>query len=133
LLQLQPSLVQSDGTILPATTHLTITPVTESVLDELSTALRSAADEVRGIPAVSAEVALAALPAEVGAALSAPDARPLSSEQAAQVLAAIGLAGASDGLPERMAPLLALIGALPAPLTERLLTELLARLVEPTS
>lgn len=133
LLQLQPSLTQSDGTVLPATTHLTITPVTESVLDELSTALRSAAEEVRGIPAVSAEAALAALPAEVGAALSAPDAPPLSSEQAAGLLAMIGLEGASDGLPERMAPLLALIAALPAPLTERLLTELIARLVEPTS
>ena len=132
LLQLQPSLAQSDGTVLPATTHLTITPVTQSVLGELSTALRSAADEVRGIPAVSAEVALAALPSEVGAALLAPDAPPLTSEQAAGLLAMIGLEGASDGLPERMAPLLALIGALPSTLTERLLTELIARLVETT-
>jgi hypothetical protein len=32
-----------------------------------------------------------------------------------------------------MAPFIALIEALPAPLTERLLTELLARLVEPVS
>jgi len=32
-----------------------------------------------------------------------------------------------------MAPLLALIGALPAALTERLLTELIARLMEPTN
>lgn len=133
LLQLQPSLMQGDGTMLPATTHLTITPVTESVLDELSAALRTAADEVRGIPAVSAEMALAAMPAEVRAALAAPDVPVLTSEAAAQLLATIGLAGAKDGLPERMAPLLALIGALPAPLTERLLTELLARLVEPTS
>jgi sphinganine-1-phosphate aldolase len=131
LLQLQPSLTQSDGSVLPPTTHLTITPVTDSVLDELATALRTAADEVRGIAAVSAEAALAALPAEVGAALLAPDAAPLSSEQATGLLAMIGLAGARDGLPERMAPLLALIGALPAPLTERLLIELIARLVEP--
>ena len=65
--------------------------------------------------------------------LLAPDAPPLSSEQAAGLLAMIGLEGASDGLPERMAPLLALIGALPAALTERLLTELIARLMEPTS
>ncbi|WP_341952570.1 aminotransferase class V-fold PLP-dependent enzyme [Salinibacterium sp. TMP30] len=130
LLQLQPSLAQSDGTVLPATTHLTITPVTQSVLGELSTALRSAADEVRGLPAVSAEVALAALPAEVGAALLAPDAPPLTSEQAGGLLAMMGLAEASDGLPDRMAPLLALIGALPSTLTERLLTELIARLVE---
>jgi glutamate/tyrosine decarboxylase-like PLP-dependent enzyme len=132
LLQLQPSLAQSDGTVLPATTHLTITPVTQSILGALSTALRSAADEVRGIPAVSAEVALAALPSEIGAVLLAPDAPPLSSVQAAGLLAMIGLDGASDGLPERMAPLLALIGALPSTLTERLLTELIAGLVEPT-
>lgn len=133
LLQMQPFLLQSDGTMLPATTHLTITPVTASVLDELSIVLRSAADEVRGIPAVSAAVALASLPAEAGLALSNPDAHPLTSAQAAGLLAMIGLEGASDGLPDRMAPLLALIGALPAPLTERLLTELLARLVEPTT
>jgi hypothetical protein len=133
LLQLQPSLAQSDGTVLPATTHLTVTPVTESVLDELSAALLAAAEEVRGVPPVSAEAALAALPAEVGAALLAPDAPPLTSEQAAGLLAMIGLEGASDGLPERMAPLLALIGALPAALTERLLTELIARLMEPTN
>jgi hypothetical protein len=133
LLQMQPFLLQSDGTMLPATTHLTITPVTASVLDELSIVLRSAADEVRGIPAVSAAVALASLPAEAGLALSNPDAHPLTSAQAAGLLAMIGLEGASDGLPDRMAPLLALIGELPAPLTERLLTELLARLVEPTT
>ncbi|EPR75730.1 glutamate decarboxylase [Leifsonia rubra CMS 76R] len=132
LLQLQPSLAQSDGTVLPATTHLTITPVTESVLDELSAALRLAADEVRGTPAASAEVVLAALPSEVGAALSAPDAPPLSAQEAAAILTMMGLEKASEGLPERMAPLLALIGALPASLTERLLTELIARLVEPT-
>ena len=41
----------------------------------------------------------------------------------------IGIGGAA--LPEKMAPLLALIEALPAPLAERLLIELLARLVEP--
>jgi len=133
LLQLQPSLLQGDGTVLPSTTHLTVTPVTESVLDELSTALLTAAEEVRGIPPVSAEAALAAFPAEVGAALLAPDAPPLTSVQAAGLLAMIGLEGASDGLPERMAPLLALIGALPAALTERLLTELIARLMEQTS
>jgi hypothetical protein len=34
-------------------------------------------------------------------------------------------------LPEKMAPLVAVIEALPAPLAERLLIELLGRLVEP--
>ena len=132
LLQLQPALTQSDGTVLPATTHLTVTPVTESVLDELSTALRAAAEEVRGMPAVSVDAVLAGLPAEALAALRAPDAAPLDSESAAGLLASLGLGAASDGLPDRMAPFLALISAMPAPLSERLLTELIARLMEPS-
>lgn len=132
LLQLQPGLGQSDGTRLPATTHLTITPVTEAVLPELSAALVRAADEMRGRPPVSAAQVLGSLPAEAVAALSAPDAAPLDSATAVEILAAIGLVSAgSSALPERMAPFIALVEALPAPLTERLLTELLARLVEP--
>ena len=39
VLQLQPGLVQADGMLLPPTTHLTITPVTEAVLLELVPAL----------------------------------------------------------------------------------------------
>lgn len=132
LLQLQPSLVQSDGTMLPATTHLTVTPVTANVLDDLSTALRTAADEVRGVPAVSAEAVLATLPAEALAALGNPDAAPLDSATAVGLLGSLGIGTGDQGLPDRMAPLLALIAAMPAPLTERLLIELLARLIEPT-
>lgn len=127
LLQLQPGLTQSDGTVLPHTTHLTITPVTEGVLPELSAALVTAADEVRGIPAVSPADVLGALPA--GFALPSG---PIDSETALAILAGIGLVSTeSGGLPDRMAPFLALVSALPAPLTERLLTELIARVVEP--
>lgn len=135
LLQLQPGFVQSDGTRLPSTTHLTVTPVTESVLPELSAALVAAADEVRGVPPVSAKDVLAALPAEALAGLSAPDAAPLDAETAWAMLGSIGLAPepGSAALPDRLAPFLALVEALPAPLTERLLTELLARLVEPAA
>ncbi|MCU1533975.1 MAG: aspartate aminotransferase family protein [Glaciihabitans sp.] len=123
LLQLQPGLAQSDGTHLPHTTHLTITPVTESVLADLSAALVGAADAVRGIPAVSPAEVLASLPDLGGGGA-------LDSTSAFELLTALGLGG--DGvLPDRMAPLLAIMEALPAPLTERLLTELLARLVEP--
>lgn len=133
LLQLQPGFAQSDGTRLPSTTHLTVTPVTESVLPELSAALVAAADEVRGVPPVAAEGVLAALPAETLAGLSAPDAAPLDSEAAWALLGSIGLVPepGSAALPDRLAPFLALVEALPAPLTERLLTELLARLIEP--
>jgi len=131
LLQLQPGLSQSDGTALPPTTHLTITPVTEAVLPELSTALVTAADEVRGVAPVSPADVLGALPPELVAGLTAPGAPPLDSESALAILGGIGLASGDGGLPERMAPFLALIAALPAPLTERLLTELIARTFEP--
>jgi hypothetical protein len=134
LLQLQPGLTQTDGTTLPHTTHLTITPVTETVLPELSAALVTAADEVRGVAAVSPADVLGALPTELIAGLTAAEAPPLDSESAFAILAGIGLVStASGGLPDRMAPFLALIAALPATLTERLLTELIARVVEPRS
>ena len=61
---------------------------------------------------------------------SLPDG-PLDSETAFAILQGFGLGGGGGALPERMAPVLALVGALPAPLTERLLTELIARVVEP--
>jgi len=132
LLQLQPGLAQSDGSVLPHTTHLTITPVTEAVLPELSAALVAAADEVRGIPTVTPADVLGALPSSLVAGLSSPDAPPLDSESAFAILASIGLVSSeSGGLPDRMAPFLALVAALPAPLTERLLTEFIARVVEP--
>ena len=132
LLQLQPGLTQADGTRLPHTTHLTITPVTEGRLAELSAVLVQSADEVRGIPAVTAADVLGALPQELVAGLASQDAPPLDAESAFGLLSAIGLGGSSSGaLPDRMAPFLALVEALPASLTERLLTELLARLVEP--
>ncbi|MDQ1552047.1 MAG: sphinganine-phosphate aldolase [Actinomycetota bacterium] len=122
LLQLQPSVEQAGGTRLPRTTHLTITPVTEVVLTELSAALVAAADEVRGVPPVT--------PAEVLGALPPLGDNALDSDASFELLTAMGL-GAGGGLPERMAPLLALIEGLPAAIAERLLTELLARLVEP--
>ncbi|GAA1442745.1 pyridoxal phosphate-dependent decarboxylase family protein [Leifsonia poae] len=131
LLQLQPGLAQADGTHLPHTTHLTITPVTEELLDELEAALRASADDVRGEPAADPSAVLGALPAGLVDG-------PLDSDTAAGILQAIGLAGDSDDpsgarLPDDMAPFLALIEALPHEVTERLLVELLARIVEPPS
>jgi len=131
LLQLQPGLAQDGAPRLPHTTHLTVTPVTERVLDELTAALVLAADEVRGVPTVTADQVVGALPPAVAVGLASPGAPPLDAETAFALLGSIGLADGSDGLPERMAPLLALIEALPPALTERLLVELLARLVEP--
>ncbi|MET1051238.1 MAG: pyridoxal-dependent decarboxylase [Mycetocola sp.] len=133
LLQLQPGLEQADGTRLPHTTHLTITPVTESVLPELLAALDAGAAEVRGVPAATAAQVLAALPDGSADAVSALATRadPVTSAEASALLAGLGIGAGGSVLPEQMAPLLALIEALPAPLTERLLIELLAGLVDP--
>ncbi|MFF2271076.1 pyridoxal phosphate-dependent decarboxylase family protein [Agromyces sp. NPDC058136] len=148
-LQLQPGLTQPDGTRLPHTTHLTVTPVTERVVSELTAALVVAADAVRGIPQIDGAVALAglaeALPGFGGdgggadgglGALSSSDAlgslaAGLDSDTAAAILEAAGLLGGAGALPDQLAPVLALVEALPGPLTERLLVELLARVVEP--
>jgi sphinganine-1-phosphate aldolase len=133
LLQLQPGLVQFDGTRLPHTTHLTITPVTESVLPELIAALTAAADEVRGVQTATATELAASLPAGFADMLAGLGNRtePLNSAEASALLAGLGIGEGRAVLPQRMAPLLALLESLPAPLTERLLIELLARLVEP--
>src|SRR5699024_1988646 len=48
VLQGQPALTQADGTVLPRSTHLTITPATAGVLDDLVAALRAGAEEARG-------------------------------------------------------------------------------------
>ena len=118
ILQLQPAAAG-----LPPTTHLTITPVTEKVLPELLGVLAKAADAVRGTPHVDVTPLLGQLPPLDG---------PLDSDTAAAILGSFGI-GAGGALPDALAPLLAIIEATPAPLAERLLTELLARLVEPTS
>jgi hypothetical protein len=130
VLQLQPALAQEGGVDLPPTTHLTITPVTERTLPELLPALSAAADAVRGHPHVDARPLLASLPV---ADLAAGG---LDSDTAWALLQGFGIgsgdASGEGALPSSMAPLLALIEALPAPIAERLLVELLARLVEPT-
>jgi hypothetical protein len=48
VLQGQPAMTQSDGSRIPHTAHLTVTPVTEGLLGELLPVLVGAADAVRG-------------------------------------------------------------------------------------
>lgn len=117
VLQLQPGVAG-----MPATTHLTITPVTEAGLGELVPALVAGADDVRGVPHFDATPLLAGLP-DLPAGLD--------SETAWALLQGFGIG--ARGLPSQLAPLLALIELLPPPLAERLLTELIARLAEPLS
>jgi hypothetical protein len=108
------------------------------VLPELAAALVAAADAVRGVPPVDSGALLAGLAEQVpgGAEALAAASAGLDSDSAAMLLSAFGLlrggtdAGTFETLPDRLAPVLALVEALPGALTERLLVELLARVVE---
>ncbi|SEB81929.1 Glutamate or tyrosine decarboxylase [Paramicrobacterium humi] len=124
--QMQPAFTQSDGSVLPRTAHLTITPVTERMLPELRDVLTRAAHDVRGRRPASGKLAARAL--WLSGALS----KPLTADRAAALLARFGIGkGDASPLPGKMAPLMALIEALPAETTERLLIEVLARQSEP--
>jgi hypothetical protein len=106
------------------------------VVPALAAALNAAADAVRGMPGIDGARLVADLAGQLPGgegALTAASAG-LDAETAAALLAAFGLLGgdgAAGALPARLAPVLALVEALPKPLTERLLIELLARVVEP--
>ncbi|GAA3757169.1 aminotransferase class V-fold PLP-dependent enzyme [Microbacterium kribbense] len=118
--QMQPACAQPAGAGLPATAHMTVTPVTERVIDELVAAASAAADEVRGRAHLDgAALAAGLLGDQVGASAGAID-----PEAAVRILEAAGLLR-PEGL-GAMAPVLALVEALPSPLVERLLIELLA-------
>lgn len=130
-IQHQPGLMQSNGVRLPHSAHITVTPVTERVLPELITALRDSAAAVRGKPQARVGVALAAIKALGYHAGHVP-----SPTAAWNMLRLIGAAPkpagtpGGMGMPQKMAPLMAMVEQLPAPITEALLTELLARVSE---
>lgn len=121
--QLQPAFQQSDGSLMPRTTHLTITPVTESSLDELCAAMTDAAESVRGVAGVN--------PMDILDSLALNETPELDSRTAQELLVGLGLGDNSAGLPAAMAPVIALVEALPSELSQRLLIELMARLIEP--
>ena len=129
-IQHQPGLTQANGIRIPHSAHLTVTPVTERSVPELSAALDRAADAVRGRPRASARIELAALSA-LG---YGPGGRIPSPEAAWRILRLAGAGKvASGGLPPRLATLMSLAESLPPRVAEALLTELLARASEPAS
>lgn len=143
-IQHQPGLLQSNGVRLPHSAHLTITPVIEQALPELTVALREAADVVRGRPRPSVGAQLTALrllgysetrvpgPNAAWAILRIAGAAPRMPGNGLGRRAGDGAdTGAPTRLPTRMAPLMAIIEQAPAPVAEALLTELLARISEP--
>ncbi|MCX6472511.1 MAG: aspartate aminotransferase family protein, partial [Rhodococcus sp.] len=133
VLQGQPASTQPDGTTLPRTTHLTVTPVTESVLGELTSALVLGADDVRGSAAAEAPPALAELAGAFERGdVTVADVLALPSDAVAAALTSAGLdpRGSSDS-PLDMAAVLAAVESLPREVTKRLLVEFLAGMVEP--
>ncbi|MDP5185450.1 aspartate aminotransferase family protein [Blastococcus sp. BMG 814] len=121
LLQPQPPFAQDVGD-LPATLHLTVTAATADRVEALLSDLRGAARAAAALPRPVPDPGLVAAAATIDpAALSV-----------AEVEALLELAGVSGGsLPERMAPVHALVAALPRPVAERLLAGVLGRVYRP--
>ncbi|SEN86632.1 pyridoxal phosphate-dependent decarboxylase family protein [Actinacidiphila rubida] len=106
----------------PANVHLTVTAAVADParIAELLEELAAATDRARELGPPTVDPGLL----ELAAALD-PDA--LTPDEAALALQAAGV-GPDGALPARMAPVLAVLQALPAPLTERLLPEVVSRL-----
>ncbi|MFI0942138.1 pyridoxal phosphate-dependent decarboxylase family protein [Streptomyces sp. NPDC021020] len=106
----------------PANVHLTVTAAAADParIDELLAELAAATGRARARGPATADPAVA----EAAAGL---DPAALTPDEAAFALDVAGV-GSDGALPERMAPVLAVLQALPAPLTERLLPEVVARL-----
>jgi glutamate/tyrosine decarboxylase-like PLP-dependent enzyme len=123
LLQPQPPFAQAGGD-LPATLHLTVTGATAGRVDALLADLRDAARAAADLPRPVADPDLVAAAATI-------DPTTLT---VAEVDALLEVAGVGGGkLPERMAPVHALVSALPRPVAERLLAGVLDRVYRPAA
>jgi sphinganine-1-phosphate aldolase len=107
----------------PANLHLTVTAANHGSEKEFLTDLAASVDAARAAGPVVIDPAVADF-------VAALDPATLTSEQFAGLLAAAGL-GSEAGLPERMAPINALLATAPPPLRERLLLEFLGALYTP--
>lgn len=82
LLQSQPGLAQRCGEVLPRSAHLTLTPVSDDIAEELGAVLVAAADAARGHtapapdPGLVARVTRDGLPAEMAGVMSTLEALP---------------------------------------------------------
>lgn len=135
-LQAQPRYIQSDGTVLPTSTHLTVTPVTATVTGELIDALVGGADEARGLPPAEAPEALRTLAgAFASGAVTVDDVLALPSAAVEAALSGAGIdahadpSSAADTLD--LPALIAAIETLPRPVTAKMLTEFLAAYANP--
>ena len=122
LLQPQPPFAQPDGD-LPATLHLTVTGATADRVPALLADLTAAARSAAALPRPVADPDLVAAAATIDPA----------TLTVAEVDALLEVAGVGGGrLPERMAPVHALVSALPRPVAERLLSGVLDLVYRPT-
>ncbi|WP_026918843.1 pyridoxal phosphate-dependent decarboxylase family protein [Gordonia shandongensis] len=135
-LQEQPRYVQDDETELPASTHLTVTPATGKVVDELRAAMTEAADAARGQPPVQAPEALGDLGAAFASGtVTVDDALSLDSAATEAVLVGAGIdprtdpSTASDAID--IGAVIAAIDLLPKPVTAAMLIEFLAAYTTP--
>ncbi|MDI2132074.1 pyridoxal phosphate-dependent decarboxylase family protein [Yinghuangia seranimata] len=105
---------------LPRTIHLTVTAAADGKASDLLAALTDAADEARRLGPATVDPALAEAAALI-------DPTTLTPTDVASLLDLAGLT--PDGaLPDRMAPVLALMETMPPPLAERLLPDVIGRL-----
>lgn len=122
LLQPQPPFAQP-GSVLPATLHLTVTGATADRVDALLLDLADAARAAAALPRPVADPDLVAAAAAIDPA----------TLTVAEVDALLEVAGVGGGrLPQRMAPVHALVAALPRPVAERLLAGVLDLVYRPT-
>ncbi|GLB62200.1 aspartate aminotransferase family protein [Dietzia sp. NCCP-2495] len=133
--QAQPAYRQERGT-LSSSSHLTITPVTERLVEEILRVAREAADEVRGRPDPVPPQAFAdVLDALASGALSPADLLALPEDEVHALVGGV-LAAGTDGVDGgdagsgSMAPLLAAIERLPADVGARLVRAYLAAVME---
>ncbi|WP_024794086.1 pyridoxal phosphate-dependent decarboxylase family protein [Tomitella biformata] len=117
-LQIQPSVRH-----VPTTAHATITASAAGKMPELLAVLRDSVAAARLVGRAAADPDLIAAAAQI-------DVAELTEEQVGFLLEMAGVGG-SAGLPERMAPVHALVEALPGPLAERLLAGVLSRQLTP--
>ena len=108
---------------LPTTVHVSASAVLEPVVPQFLDDLRSSVAAARALPRATPDANLVAFAAAI-------DPADLTPELIASALEGLGLGGGGE-LPERMASINALLGALPAPLTELLLTEVLSGIYTP--
>ena len=103
---------------LPTTVHVSASAVLEPVVPTFLDDLRASVAAAKTLPRATPDAALVEFAAQINPA-------DLTSDMIASALSGLGIGG-TDALPERMAPINALLGALPPALTERLLIEILS-------